>query len=311
MKTEYLRHPIMDSSINDAHPCVLALGFFDGVHNGHQSILQHAKEIANQKNLTFGVMTFFPHPRDVFNPTQTPMKYLSPLPIKQEQFKKLGVEKLYIVQFTADFSQLTPEAFVQQYLIRLNCKHVVAGFDYHYGNKGYGNMETLKQEGWGTFDVTTVSKVALGEQKISSTAIRQLLAVGDVQSIPAYLGRYYEVQGKVEQASSYYSCDQFIKVIIDESYRLPTNGVYQVIVDMDGKQYEGKCLQMTSVNQQFYLLIQLRNCFSITNKNRLIVQWISFVISKQSDTHDMDTYFMKNEDMFESEKHSCCEYQIV
>ncbi|WP_042348497.1 adenylyltransferase/cytidyltransferase family protein [Bacillus massiliigorillae] len=311
MEIEYIRHPFKDSSQYKVEPCVLALGFFDGVHTGHQKILQHAKEIAEQKQLIFGVMTFFPHPKEIFNPAQAPMTYLSPLSLKEEQFRSLGVEKLYVVQFTAEFSQLSPEDFVKDYLIGLNCKHVVAGFDYHYGHKGNGSMKTLKQHGLGYFDVTTIGEITYGEQKISSTAIRQLLAIGDVQSIPSYLGRHYEVHGKVERASLFYSSDQFISIRVEEAFRLPTNGMYDIMVELDGEQFKGKCLQMRSRNDQLFILIRLSTCFTNMSQKRVTIRWISFVMSELDDSRDMETYFIQNEDPITIEDSFYNKYVIV
>src|SRR4051812_48675880 len=99
METIYIRHPIAESIATEMESCVLALGFFDGVHLGHRGILETAKQIAEQKQHTFGVMTFYPHPKDILFPDRESMTYLTPLPVKEERFEKLGVEKLFIVEF--------------------------------------------------------------------------------------------------------------------------------------------------------------------------------------------------------------------
>ncbi|MGY4110429.1 riboflavin kinase/FMN adenylyltransferase [Aeribacillus sp. SP014] len=223
-------------------PCVMAVGFFDGVHLGHKKIIEKAKEIAQVKKLTFAVMTFFPHPSQVIETDRKVISYLSPLPSKMEIFSQLGVEKLYIVKFDKNFSELSDEDFVNQYLKGLMCKHVVAGFDFTYGFKGKGNMEKLKNVGTGFFDVTTIPKIQYKQEKISSSMIRKLLESGLVSEIPHYLGDYYRVSCLVKSMERGDADNNFIfKAQIDQDYFLPKPGIYKIQIKFNETFYNGLC----------------------------------------------------------------------
>ena len=200
MKTTILNH-ISDCVLTEAKPSVMALGFFDGVHVGHRQLIEKAKHISQQKGLELAVLTFFPHPKEVLH--QVKFNYLLSLDRKIEILEQLGVERLYIVHFDKTFACLEPEIFVEKYLISLQVKEVVAGFDFTYGNKGLGNMETLEAHGKGAFCVTTVPKVELYGNKISSTLIRQFLSDGQVEHIVDYLGDYYLTKGVVTRIYPY------------------------------------------------------------------------------------------------------------
>ncbi|KAB7707049.1 cytidyltransferase [Bacillus aerolatus] len=295
METIYIEHSNSMQATVESAPCVLALGFFDGVHVGHRGILEAAKEAARQKGCKFSVMTFYPHPRDVIFPDREPMTYLTPLPVKEERFRELGVDQLFIVKFTPDFARLSPEDFIQHYIISLQCKHVVAGFDYHYGHKGKGNMETLTEAGRGKFDVTTIRKIEQHEEKISSTAIRELLSAGKVETVPGLLGCFYEVRGEVKQNSLFYKNHQFIKVDTSENYRFPKLGVYRVEVEMDGRVYSGICHQMSVADRKPSLLVQLQNCFAETQGKQITIKWKKYLYGKLSESSGMNDYMQRDE----------------
>jgi riboflavin kinase / FMN adenylyltransferase len=295
VETIYIQHPISDWITAKMESCVLALGFFDGVHIGHQGILNEAKEIAKRKQLSFGVMTFYPHPRDIVNPNQSPMKYLTPLPIKEERFEQMGVDKLFIVKFEPKFAALAPAEFVNQYIRGLYCQHVVAGFDYHYGFKGKGSMETLAGEGKGSFDVTTVSKIQHEFDKISSTAIRELLLSGNVNKIPHYLGDFYEVRGRVERSSFFYKNDFFIKITLDEGYMTPAAGVYKTLVELKDKQLVGVCQQIACKENHSSLLIKIEKCdLGNIDETRVKVIWFEKLYVKK-EVHEIRPYLVSKE----------------
>lgn len=295
MEITYIQSPIDQSKFIGMETCVLALGFFDGVHIGHQRILKTAKQIAEQKECAFGVMTFYPHPKDILFPHMEPMTYLTPLPLKEDRFERLGVEKLFVVEFSPEFARLSPKDFVEQYIIGLGCIHVVAGFDYHYGYKGFGNMKTLSEYNPSILEVTTVPKIQHYDEKISSTAIRKLLEEGHVKKIPMYLGNFYEIYGTVNQSSLFYKKYQFLKLIVDKGYRMPKPGIYQVQVEIDGKNYDGTCHQIAINEQQPSLLIQLKDCSVDPHKKRIKVKWLSYKYGKQNESYGMNEYMKKDE----------------
>ncbi|OCA81322.1 riboflavin kinase [Pseudobacillus wudalianchiensis] len=295
METIHIEYPNQIPTQAGSAPCVLALGFFDGVHIGHRGILEAAKAAARKKGYQFNVMTFFPHPKDILFPDQGPMTYLTPLPVKEERFQELGVDQLFIVKFTPDFAKLSPEDFIEHYIMGLHCKHVVAGFDYHYGHKGKGNMETLTEAGRGKFEVTTVQKIEQQAQKISSTAVRELLAAGKVECASELLGYAYEVRGEVKQNSLFYKNHQFIKADIAEEYRLPKLGVYRVEAEIEGRVYEGVCHQMSITDRQPSLLIQLKDCFTDTYGKKVNIKWLKYMFGKQSETSEVSDYIQRDE----------------
>ncbi|KKB44380.1 riboflavin kinase [Bacillus thermotolerans] len=294
METYYLEQ-LDDTEKIKITPCVLALGFFDGVHIGHRGILETARQAAKETGYAFSVMTFYPHPKDILFPDREPMTYLTPLPVKEERFRELGVDQLFIVKFTPEFARLSPEAFIGRYILALQCKHVVAGFDYHYGHKGKGNMGTLTEAGRGLFDVTTVQKITDQEEKVSSTAIRERLAAGRVEEVPRLLGDFYEVMGEVKQPSLFYRNYQFMKVDVQEEYRLPKPGVYVVKAEVDGRLYMGVCQQMSSTGRQSTLLIQLKDCLTDISGKEVKIKWIEHIYSRYRETSDMYDYIQRDE----------------
>ncbi|MGX9134827.1 FAD synthetase family protein [Rummeliibacillus sp. JY-2-4R] len=171
---------------------VMALGFFDGLHKGHQKVIAQAKESAKMKGLPLAVMSFFPHPKTVF--LNQEIDYLMPMEHKARQLKKLGVDIFYIVEFTRSFASLTPETFVKEYLVNLKVQHAVAGFDYTYGAKGAGNVNTIKNHSGHQLTVQVVEEYAMYGSKVSSSYLRELLQNGQMETMTALLGVPYQVQ---------------------------------------------------------------------------------------------------------------------
>lgn len=177
-----------------ATPCVLALGFFDGVHRGHQQVIAAARAEAQERQLPLAVMTFDRHVSQVFPmPTSESFRYLTTVQQKADLMADLGVEQLYVVRFTKTFAGLEPQAFVDQYLIGLGAQCVVAGFDYTFGRGGKATAADLPHYGHGRLAVRQVGKLTGGGRKISSTRIRALVAAGDVAGAGVLLGHPYQV----------------------------------------------------------------------------------------------------------------------
>ena len=125
------------------------------------------------------------------------MNYLTPLEVKIDKFAMLGVDKLFIINFDQGFAKVPPKEYIQKYVLGLGALHVVAGFDFTYGYKGEGTMQTMAMDGDGEFLVTVISKLDYKGKKIGSTMIRNLLANGEVDEISSYLGDYYETRAEV------------------------------------------------------------------------------------------------------------------
>lgn len=178
---------------------VVAIGNFDGVHRGHQSVLEPALEIARRDNVPALVLTFEPHPRQVFRP-DVPLFRLTPAPIKAALLGALGFDAVVEQQFDRAFSGLSPQDFVQSVLVEgLGITHVVTGFDFHFGKNRGGTPELLKAAGREHgFGVTVVDAYAdEGGAVISSSRIRGLLGKGDVAEATGLLGYRYTVEAEV------------------------------------------------------------------------------------------------------------------
>ena len=175
-------------------PIALAIGNFDGVHLGHQALLQDLVAVANQKALTSAVMTFEPHPREFFSPNAAPAR-LTTLREKLELFDAASIEKVFVCPFNAHFAQISAQDFMHKILIEsLNTKSILVGDDFRFGAKRAGTLADIIAAG---FDLINQPQINLGEQRVSSTRVREALANGDLTLAQSLLGRAYSISGKV------------------------------------------------------------------------------------------------------------------
>lgn len=221
----------------------LAVGFFDGVHKGHQAVIQSAKEMAERLNIESAVMTFDPHPSIVLGGRREKVFYITPLQQKLDVLKNFGVENVFVVHFTSDFAKLSPEDFIQYFIKDLNVKHVSAGFDFSFGQFGKGNMETMKALSNGEYGVTVIDKQSDREEKISSTRIRKCLQEGDMENAAKLLGRAFEVPGIVIHGDKRGRTIGFPTANIQsmEGSFIPATGVYAVKILVQNNWHDGVC----------------------------------------------------------------------
>lgn len=220
METIYLNRDNLGIWQEKALPKVMALGCFDGLHTGHCKVINTAYEKAKELNSKLAVMSFFPHPKSVVGSGKKQVHYLMPLSEKEKRLESLGVDTFYIVEFNKEFAALQPEEFASKYLVELGVVHAVAGFDFCYGSRGSGNMDRLYQDSGKRIEVTKVEKVGYKGEKISSTCIRERLLTGNVEELPHFLGKYYEIK-----------CDYDGKTIKPYPYyTLPAPGRYEVLL---------------------------------------------------------------------------------
>lgn len=192
-----LSHPYNQEAIIQ-EPIVLALGFFDGVHLGHQAVIRAAKDEAVKRGIKLAVMTFNQHPKIVYSKLdEESMFYLSTNERKAELLEGLGVDILYLVNYTWNFGSQTPQAFVDAYIVGLNTQAVVAGFDYTYGKKDVANMKTLPEHASGRFDIIEVEQLSINQHKIASTNIRDQIEEGQIEAANKALGYLYRTSGTV------------------------------------------------------------------------------------------------------------------
>ncbi|HLD09626.1 MAG TPA: riboflavin biosynthesis protein RibF, partial [Methylophilaceae bacterium] len=177
-----------------AQPIALAIGNFDGVHLGHQALLKRLIAIAQSQDLNSVVMTFEPHPREFFTPDQAPTR-LTSLREKLELFAEAGVEQVYVCQFNNRFAKITAEAFMQTIMRdALNVRSVLVGQDFRFGAGRKGTVADFEAAG---FNLVNLPNVEHGGQRVSSTAVREALAKGDLDKAATLLGRPYSISGKV------------------------------------------------------------------------------------------------------------------
>ncbi|AUZ38717.1 MULTISPECIES: bifunctional riboflavin kinase/FAD synthetase [Bacillus] len=242
MKTIHITHPHHLIKEKQAKS-VMALGYFDGVHLGHQKVIGTAKQIAEEKGLTLAVMTFHPHPSHVLGRDKEPKDLITPLEDKINQIEQLGTEILYVVKFNEVFASLSPKQFIDQYIIGLNVQHAVAGFDFTYGKYGKGTMETMPADLDGKAECTMVEKLTEQDKKISSSYIRTALQNGDVELANVLLGQPYFIKGIVIHGDKRGRTIGFptANVGLNNSYIVPPTGVYAVKAEVNGEVYNGVC----------------------------------------------------------------------
>lgn len=215
---------------------VIALGNFDGVHLGHQTVIATAQAVAREKGRPCGVMTFEPHPRSVFSPDQHCFR-LTPFRIKSRLIELLGVDFLLMQHFDLAFAAHTAEAFVDQVLVRgLGMAHVVVGYDYVFGHGRQGNVDSLSQmAAQRGFGVTRVGQVTTGDGMVySSTSVRQALRDGRPAEAARLLGRSWELEGRVEHGDQRGRQLGFPTANISlQDYLHPKTGVYAVQAGID------------------------------------------------------------------------------
>lgn len=263
---------------------VAAIGFFDGVHKGHQQLINTAVNRARDEQMESAVITFHPHPSVVLKKDVQHVQYITPLHVKQELMQQLNVDRLYVITFDKDLSSLEPQAFINHFIINLNIKHLVTGFDFSYGHKGRGNVETLEDHAHGKFNYTVITEVQSDDQKISSTRIRELMKSGDIKKVNDLLNRPLIVKGTVEEgekrgrAIGYPTAN--IKVSPDAL--LPKIGVYAVKVLFKNEVYEGMAslgYNPTFTSDREEPIIEV-NIFDYNNDlygEELIVEWHKYI----------------------------------
>lgn len=225
----------------DLPETIAAIGFFDGIHRGHKEVITNAVNKAKAQQMESAVISFHPHPSVVLNNPDKPVQYITTIEEKEVLLEEIGVDRLYLITFNKELSSLSPEAFINHFIIGLHIKHLVAGFDFSFGHKGAGNMQNIQTFTKNNFSVTSIDPVKNENKKVSSTRIRKFLASGDIAKVNELLGRPYETTGVVIEGDKrgrqlgYPTAN----LNVNEEKLLPTRGVYAVKVNYHNKIYEG------------------------------------------------------------------------
>jgi riboflavin kinase/FMN adenylyltransferase len=233
-----------DISLFHSQGAVATIGIFDGIHAGHQLILKRLRDLALVYQSETVVITLWPHPRFVLQPENNELRLLTTLDEKIEIIRSQGIDHLVIIPFSKEFSQTTYEEFIRSYLVeRIKARHVVVGYNHHFGRDRQGTFEGLLQSSakYG-FSAERMSPVLIHNSDVSSSVIRRNIAIGNMVFSNEALGYRYFIQGEVVSGSRMGRKIGFptANIAVNDARKLiPRNGVYAVDVRLEGKIWKG------------------------------------------------------------------------
>ena len=227
------------TNYNNSNATIVTIGTFDGVHIGHQTIINRLVDIAHKKHLNSVVLTFFPHPRMVLQ-NNNDIKLLNTIEERETILSDLGLDYLVVKTFTKKFANLSAEEFVKNILVdKLNAKHIIIGYDHRFGKGRSANIDDLKSFGKQyDFEVEEISVQDIEDVSVSSTKIRIALNDGDILTANTYLGYSFYITGKVVKGKGLGRKIGFptANIEIAEDYKLiPKNGVYVIKTSIENK----------------------------------------------------------------------------
>ncbi|HRH73718.1 MAG TPA: bifunctional riboflavin kinase/FAD synthetase [Zoogloea sp.] len=215
------------------HGCVLTIGNFDGVHRGHQALLAKLRAKSRANGLPSAVLTFEPHPREYFTHENRPIR-LTSLREKIQRIADQGVDRLYIGRFNARFAALTAEQFIEEILIHgLGARHLMIGDDFRFGKGRQGDFALLEATGsTAGFTVEAMHTLVHEGERVSSSAVREALAEGDMPHAARLLGHPYSISGRVMHGDKIGRSIGFPTANIQLKHRSPPlMGIYTVSVE--------------------------------------------------------------------------------
>ena len=222
---------------------VVTIGTFDGIHLGHQEILSRLIESSKNKDLNSVVLTFFPHPRIILN-KYNEVKMIDTLDEKIIHLNEIGIDSLIIHPFDRNFSLLSANQFIKDFLVdKLKIKHIIIGYDHRFGKGREASVTDLKNYA-NDYDFTVEEIKAQEIEKItvSSTKIRNSINQGDIKTTEKYLGRYFNLTGKVVKGDGLGKKINYptANIFIEETYKIiPKDGVYLVETIIKDKLFKG------------------------------------------------------------------------
>ena len=224
---------------------IISVGTFDGVHCAHRQVINKLLELAAGKNSRSFIITFDPHPQEILKNKTPEIKLLTTISEKLKLFKELGIENVFIIKFTEEFSKTTAREFYEKLIYsRIGIKDLVVGYDHGFGRNREGDFQMLldlgKEFGFG---IHRVEEIDIDNMKVSSTNIRHLLAEGNIHRANSLLGYLYGFEAKVVSGDKIggeligFPTANLIPVAANKV--IPGNGVYAVKVEIENKEYNG------------------------------------------------------------------------
>lgn len=223
---------------------VVTIGTFDGLHKGHQLILDKVKELASEINGETVVFTFYPHPRVITSPNESNLRLLTTKEEKTKLFEKYGIDHLIIYPFSKEFAAMEYSEFVSKILVeQIGTKCLVVGYDHKFGKDRQGSFDYLERcaEKY-NFKVVKMDALAVDHDNISSTKIRAALQEGDIRKANHYFGHEFTLHGTVVGGKQLGRQLGFPTANIEASDKykiIPGYGVYAVVVEIGGRQHKG------------------------------------------------------------------------
>lgn len=225
----------------DNKQLALTIGNFDGVHLGHQALLEQLQSAANERGLASAAIVFEPHPREFFTPEQAPAR-ITNLREKLEQFAALGLDRIHVCRFDEKLAQTSATEFINALYTNLSVRYVLIGDDFRFGNARGGDFALMEKMGSQQgITVKSMSSVRQDGIRTSSTAVRMALSEGNLRLAQRYLGRPYSISGHVEHGEKVGRKLGYPTANIQFKHnRAPLNGIFVVRVRIENEStYEG------------------------------------------------------------------------
>jgi len=228
---------------NEVKRSVVTIGTFDGIHLGHQKILSRLIKSSKNKDLNSVVLTFFPHPRIILN-KYNEVKMIDTLDEKIIHLNEIGIDSLIIHPFDKNFSLLSANQFIKDFLVdKLKIKHIIIGYDHRFGKGREASVTDLKNYADDyDFTVEEIRAQEIEKITVSSTKIRNSINQGDIKTTEKYLGRYFNLTGKVVKGDGLGKKINYptANIFIEETYKIiPKDGVYLVETIIKDKLFKG------------------------------------------------------------------------
>ncbi|MCP3932162.1 MAG: bifunctional riboflavin kinase/FAD synthetase [Bacteroidetes bacterium] len=277
-------------NLPDFKNAVVSIGSFDGVHCGHQKIIEKVKNLAEEIGGESIILSFHPHPRLIVYPKDQSLQLLTTVEEKIFLFEKYGIDHLVLVPFTIEFSQQSPDEYIQKFLVeKFHPRYVVVGYDHRFGLNRRGDINYLKWHGNGEgFEVIEIKKQEVEKITVSSTKLRAALKSGDLKTAYQWMDHHFLLSGKIIHGQKLGEKLGYptANIEIENSHKLlPPNGIYAVYVTIRQKRYRGMLYigNRPTLNEHSERRIEV-NIFNFSQniyEEQILIELIDFVRSDE------------------------------